>query len=188
MCADCERKPAEAIAAARPFKNIDDMVRRVPELRKDELRMLAEIGALNSLRRPSAGRIMGNRTRVASSRSPIRRISRTRRNFAVIADDRAGAHPSRFLRHQPDHRLTPHASISRSDDRARSAGSLRIKASQARPNGASSRLRHLPPKARHRQRLPVPKPGRRNRNRQRHRRAGTIRRIPGNPSHAHRIY
>lgn len=43
------REPAEAIVAARPFSSIDDLVRRVPELRKDELRMLAEIGALNGL-------------------------------------------------------------------------------------------------------------------------------------------
>jgi error-prone DNA polymerase len=41
------REPAEAIVAARPFSSIDDLTRRVPELRKDELRMLAEIGALN---------------------------------------------------------------------------------------------------------------------------------------------
>ena len=43
------REPAEAIVAARPFSSIDDLARRVPELRKDELRMLAEIGALNGL-------------------------------------------------------------------------------------------------------------------------------------------
>jgi error-prone DNA polymerase len=41
------REPAEAIVAARPFSSIDDLARRVPQLRKDELRMLAEIGALN---------------------------------------------------------------------------------------------------------------------------------------------
>ena len=40
---------AKAIVAARPFASIDDVARRVRGLRKDELRMLAEIGALNSL-------------------------------------------------------------------------------------------------------------------------------------------
>jgi len=48
------RQPAaEAIVRARaeqPFTSIDDVARRVPELRKDELNMLAEIGALNALR------------------------------------------------------------------------------------------------------------------------------------------
>jgi len=39
----------KAIVAARPFASIDDVARRVRGLRKDELRMLAEIGALNSL-------------------------------------------------------------------------------------------------------------------------------------------
>jgi error-prone DNA polymerase len=43
------KETAEAIVAARPFASIDDLVRRVPGLRKDELRMLAEIGALNCL-------------------------------------------------------------------------------------------------------------------------------------------
>src|SRR6202790_4013230 len=40
---------AEQIVARRPFTSIDDLARRVHGLRKDELRMLAEIGALNSL-------------------------------------------------------------------------------------------------------------------------------------------
>ncbi len=43
-------QPAQAILAARaeaPFSSIQDLVDRVPELRKDELRKLSEIGALN---------------------------------------------------------------------------------------------------------------------------------------------
>jgi error-prone DNA polymerase len=43
-------QPARAILAARaqaPFDSIQDLVDRVPELRKDELRKLSEIGALN---------------------------------------------------------------------------------------------------------------------------------------------
>jgi error-prone DNA polymerase len=43
------KETGEAIDAARPFTGITDLVRRVPSLRKDELRMLAEVGALNSL-------------------------------------------------------------------------------------------------------------------------------------------
>ena len=35
--------------AARPFTSVDDLALRVPELRKDEINRLAEIGALNSL-------------------------------------------------------------------------------------------------------------------------------------------
>jgi error-prone DNA polymerase len=45
-------KAGRAIARERnraPFTSIHDLVRRVPELRKDELNTLAEIGALNSI-------------------------------------------------------------------------------------------------------------------------------------------
>ena len=42
---------ARAILRARPFRGIDDLALRVPELRKDEINRLAEIGALNSLGR-----------------------------------------------------------------------------------------------------------------------------------------
>jgi len=38
-----------AILRARPFSSVDDLALRVPELRKDEINRLAEIGALNSL-------------------------------------------------------------------------------------------------------------------------------------------
>jgi error-prone DNA polymerase len=38
-----------AIVRARPFSSVDDLARRVPELRKDELRKLAAAGALNPL-------------------------------------------------------------------------------------------------------------------------------------------
>jgi error-prone DNA polymerase len=40
-----------AIVRARPFTSVDDLALRVPELRKDEMNRLAEIGALNSLDR-----------------------------------------------------------------------------------------------------------------------------------------
>jgi error-prone DNA polymerase len=43
------KETAEAIVSARPFSSIDDLVHRVPGLRKPELRMLAEVGALNAL-------------------------------------------------------------------------------------------------------------------------------------------
>jgi error-prone DNA polymerase len=37
----------EAVVAARPFRSVDDLARRVPELHKDEMTRLAEVGALN---------------------------------------------------------------------------------------------------------------------------------------------
>ncbi len=47
------QETGEAIARERqaaPFASIDDLVRRVPGLRKDELAMLAQVGALNDIR------------------------------------------------------------------------------------------------------------------------------------------
>jgi len=44
------KQTAEAIALARPFCSLDDLAARVPGIRKEELRILAEIGALNPLR------------------------------------------------------------------------------------------------------------------------------------------
>jgi error-prone DNA polymerase len=38
-----------AIVRARPFTSVDDLALRVPELRKDEMTRLAEIGALNGV-------------------------------------------------------------------------------------------------------------------------------------------
>ena len=38
-----------AIAAAKPFRDVDELARRVPELRKNELEMLAGTGALAKL-------------------------------------------------------------------------------------------------------------------------------------------
>jgi error-prone DNA polymerase len=40
---------ARGILRERPFTSVDDVARRVPELRKDEMRRLAEVGALNPL-------------------------------------------------------------------------------------------------------------------------------------------
>ena len=51
-----------AIVRARPFTSVDDLALRVPELRKDEINRLAEIGALNSLDRSIAATRCGRRS------------------------------------------------------------------------------------------------------------------------------
>jgi error-prone DNA polymerase len=38
-----------ALAAAKPFRDVDELARRVPQLRKNELEMLASVGALAKL-------------------------------------------------------------------------------------------------------------------------------------------
>jgi len=51
-----------AIVRARPFTSIDDLALRVPELRKDEINRLAEIGALNAIGGAARG-LAGSSTR-----------------------------------------------------------------------------------------------------------------------------
>ena len=68
MSAACAKRPpapCSANACSLPFTSIHDLARRVPELRKDELTTLAEIGALNSIGSPSKIR------RFASSKTKL---------------------------------------------------------------------------------------------------------------------
>jgi error-prone DNA polymerase len=60
-----------AIVRARPFASIDDLVRRVPELRKDELAMLAQIGALNSLDKTDRRGALWESARAARPAGPL---------------------------------------------------------------------------------------------------------------------
>ena len=55
----------------RPFTNIDDLHNRVPELRKDEMRKLAEVGALNFIR-DQKSEVRGQKSEVRSQRSEVR--------------------------------------------------------------------------------------------------------------------
>jgi|SRR5579884_620038 len=110
------QQAAEAIVrerAQRPFANIDDLAHRVPELRQDEIRRLAEIGALNSIgagdRRDAlwqaqrAGRPAGpllDRLPESDSTSPLRPMTPEER---LLADFRStgltiGPHPMAYRR------------------------------------------------------------------------------------------
>ena len=72
---------ARAIVKARaraPFTSIDDLTRRVPELQKRELIVLAEIGALNFL---NPAELRGvSRERRGSSTLPFHRQTRSGRS------------------------------------------------------------------------------------------------------------
>jgi error-prone DNA polymerase len=61
----------EAIVRARPFTSIDDLARRVPELRKDEINRLAEIGALNPLREIHRRDALWQSERAARAAGPL---------------------------------------------------------------------------------------------------------------------
>ena len=61
----------QAIVAARPFTSIDDLARRVPVLRKDEMNRLAEIGALNPLREIHRRDALWQSERAARAAGPL---------------------------------------------------------------------------------------------------------------------
>ncbi len=61
----------------RPFTSLDDLHHRVPELRKDELRKLAAVGALNRIQESGVGsQESGKRSEIRSQKSDVE----TRRN------------------------------------------------------------------------------------------------------------
>lgn len=55
----------------RPFESIEDLVRRVPELRRDELTRLAEVGALNFIRRAHRRDALWEAARAARPPGPL---------------------------------------------------------------------------------------------------------------------
>jgi error-prone DNA polymerase len=102
-----------AIAAAKPFENVDDLARRVPQLRKDELEMLASVGALAKLgtahRRDAlwkaarAGRPVGPLLELAPESHPETPLERMTINERLAADYHGtsmtvGRHPMYFRR------------------------------------------------------------------------------------------
>ncbi len=103
-----------AIVARRPFKDIDDLRHRVPEISKDELTALADLGALNNLggkrhRRDAlwqsalalrpAGELLKD-AGIAETPSPLAAMNPIERLQADFANSglSIGAHPMRFHR------------------------------------------------------------------------------------------
>jgi error-prone DNA polymerase len=98
------------------FRNIDDLARRVPELRKDEMARLAEVGALNPLeseqhRRDAlwkatrAGRAVGpllDKVPETEIASPLQRMTTPERLHADYAGTgvTVGRHPMAYYRKQ----------------------------------------------------------------------------------------
>jgi error-prone DNA polymerase len=126
------QQAAEAIVRARaerPFSSVDDLALRVPELRKDEMKMLAEVGALNPLqeihRRDAlwmaerAVRPVGpllEQLEAVEGTSPLARMTTEER---LVADFRGtgvtiGRHPMAYRRDEMDALgVTPAATLRR---------------------------------------------------------------------------
>ena len=82
----------QAIVKARhnqPFIGIDDLHNRVPELRKDELRKLAAVGALNFIQTPSQSTPVtrGRRSVATNRRDALWQVERVARAAGVLYDD-----------------------------------------------------------------------------------------------------
>src|SRR2546425_3604797 len=81
-----------------PFVSIHDLVRRVPELRKDELNTLAEIGALNSI---GISQRQGSDSEIGNRKSEIGNRSFHRRD-ALWQVERAVRHSGPLLEELPE--------------------------------------------------------------------------------------
>jgi len=122
----------EAMVAARPFTSTDDLARRVPELRKDELTRLAEVGALNTLARSHRRGALWAAERAARPAGPLLQWDmspdlssplRPMDPFERLDTDytatgvNLGRHPMAFCRAEMDRRrATPAARLARLRD------------------------------------------------------------------------
>ncbi len=106
---------AEAIVAARPFRSIDDLKRRVPQISAEELNRLAEIGALNRVGeskqrhrrealwqaslavRPAGALFAGVSEEGPAPLAPMEAIDRLRADFRTSGLT-IGAHPMQYFR------------------------------------------------------------------------------------------
>jgi error-prone DNA polymerase len=109
------RTTAEALVAARPFRSIDDLKRRVPQISAEELNRLAEIGALNRVGdskqrhrrealwqaslavRPAGALFAGMTEEGPAPLAPMEAIDRLRADFRTSGLT-IGAHPMRYFR------------------------------------------------------------------------------------------
>jgi error-prone DNA polymerase len=81
---------AEALLAQRsrmPFESIRDLIHRVPELRKDELDTLAEIGALNAIPESSPSSSESPLKLKLHRRDALWQVERAVRNSGPLLDD-----------------------------------------------------------------------------------------------------
>jgi len=99
--------------AERPFTSIDDLHLRVPELRKDELRKLAAVGAFNFIKQGVRCGVSGVATRIKddgsdkSGRSPKQGVYPANVTLTGDPDSREGAKPQRTAKSFPSPGLPP---------------------------------------------------------------------------------
>jgi error-prone DNA polymerase len=74
----------ESRRAKHPFAGIDDVRNRVPELRKDELRKLAAVGALNFIQAPAGQKKKSRRSSQINRRDALWQVERVTRDAGKL--------------------------------------------------------------------------------------------------------
>jgi error-prone DNA polymerase len=87
--------------ARRPFADIDDLHNRVPELHKDEMRKLAEVGALNFIKGQKS-EVRGQRSEDSNRQSAIGNRQSLHRRSALWQVERAARAVGPLLKEQKD--------------------------------------------------------------------------------------
>ena len=94
-----------SVRARAPFTSVDDLAVRVPQLRKDEMNRLAEIGALNSLDRSHRRDALWQAQRAILPVGPLLEpLEETGEPSPLAAHEHRRAPVGRFPRHRHDHR------------------------------------------------------------------------------------
>jgi error-prone DNA polymerase len=141
----------EAIVAARPFASTDDLARRVPELRKNELTRLAEVGALNTIERSHrrgalwaaeraarpAGPLLPDMPDSSSPLRPMAPFERLETDYTATGVN-LGRHPMAHCRAEMNRRrVTPAARLARLRDGlvVRTAGCVIVRQRPGTANG-----------------------------------------------------
>ncbi len=171
------------VRAQAPFKSIQDLADRVPELRKDELRKLSEIGALNFITASPTHRRAALWDSELAMRPTGPLFAGPFCQPSIPNPQPLSACPHDFKRtaefgfqgHPPHHRQTSHGVSSRENECPwRHAGGA-IEVRTKRPRGSHRGMHHLPAAPRHRERIIVFEYRRRNRRLERRGDAGRFR-------------
>ena len=173
------RQPvAEAIVRARaerPFTSVDDLALRVPELRKDEMKMLAEVGALNPLQQIHRRDALWMAERAVRPVGPLlEQLGSGRGHIAAGAHDRRRTADVRFPRHGSDHRAASDGLPAAGDAGAGSDSGGASGARSGWPPGADCGIGDRAAAARNGERFRVSEHGRRDRCDERYHHAGDL--------------
>jgi hypothetical protein len=174
QCAHDWKQPQEPV---RKFSSVEDLIRKTG-IRRNELAVLAEIGALASFgydRRAALWQIEKGRPGLRESflKDAGRR---TKDEGPVACNDQRRAHGGRLRGHGAHDRRASDDVPSRVARPARRAARHRPAAPAARPSRAHRRMRDHAAAAGHGQRLRLPDARRRDRHQQRHHPAARVRR------------